>query len=126
MAEEKKVVDAPVEEAKEEELTFRKPTDRDYEVLRYMIVTEKSQKLAATNNVITLRVTNDTNKTEIRSAVQAVFQVKVKKVNTVTMPIKKLSARRGYHQPFKKAYVYVDRAFDLGKIANQVAAEDRK
>ena len=72
MAEEKKVVDAPVEEAKEEELTFRKPTDRDYEVLRYMIVTEKSQKLATTNNVITLRVTNDTNKTEIRSAVQAV------------------------------------------------------
>ena len=122
MAEEKKVVDAPVEEAKEEELTFRKPTDRDYEVLRYMIVTEKS----TTNNVITLRVTNDTNKIEIRSAVQAVFQVKVKKVNTVTMPIKKLSARRGYRQPFKKAYVYVDRAFNLGKIANQVAAEDRK
>ena len=43
MAEEKKVVDAPVEEAKEEELTFRKPTDRDYEVLRYMIVTVPSQ-----------------------------------------------------------------------------------
>lgn len=113
-------------EEQEETLQFRKPTDRDYEVLRYMIVTEKSQKLTTEDNVITLRVAKDANKTEIRSAVQAVFQVKVKKVNTVTMPVKKLSARRGYRQPFKKAYVFVDKAFDLGQIANQVAAEDRK
>lgn len=123
MAEKKKT--EAVEE-QEETLQFRKPTDRDYEVLRYMIVTEKSQKLTTEDNVITLRVAKDANKTEIRSAVQAVFQVKVKKVNTVTMPVKKLSARRGYRQPFKKAYVFVDKAFDLGQIANQVAAEDRK
>lgn len=122
MAEEKK------EEAKveEEASPFRKPTDRDFEILRYMIVTEKTQKLASEANVIALRVSNDTSKTEIRSAVQAVFGVKVDKVNTVTMPVKKLSSRRGVRKPYKKAYVYVDKSNDLGKIANQVASEERK
>lgn len=128
MAEEKKVASTtPKVEEKEEDVSpFRKPTDRDYSILRHMIVTEKSQKLTTKFNVITLRVSNDTNKIEIRSAVQAVFGVKVRKVNTVTMPIKKLSARRGYRKPFKKAYVYVDQAYDLGKIASQIASEDRK
>lgn len=122
MAEENKV--EGVEEAQEG--SFRNPTDKDFEILRYMIVTEKTQKLAVNNNIITIRVPKNVSKTEIRSAVQAVFQVKVKKVNTVTMPIKKLSARRGYRNPFKKAYVFIDRSVDLGKISAATAAEDRQ
>lgn len=118
MAEEKKETGLP-------EFKYREPTDHDYEILRYMVLTEKTQKLAAEQNVVTLRVDSRANKTEIRAAVQAVFQVRVEKVNTVNVKPKKRSMRRGPAQGYKKAYVYVDRAFDLGKITDAVASEER-
>lgn len=117
------------EEKKDEviaEYKTRPATDHDYEILKYMIVTEKTQKLAAERNVITLRVEKTANKTDIRTAVQAVFGVKVTKVNTVNVHAKKRGYRRGYAQAYKKAYVYVDRAYDLGKITDAVASEERK
>lgn len=108
------------------EFKFRKPTDHDYAVLNYMLVTEKTQKMAADQNVITLKVSKDANKDEIKDAVQAVFGVKVVKVNTVNVHPKKRSFRRGYQGAFKKAMVFVDKAYDLGKIQQAVASEDRK
>lgn len=123
----KKKEEVKQEQAEElSEFKFRDPTDHDYEVLKYMVVTEKTQKLAAENNVVTLRVSKDANKPEIKDAIQAVFGVKVAKVNIVNVPAKKRSYRRGYAQAFKKAYVTIDKAYDLGKISNAVASEDRK
>jgi len=122
----KKVKEEEVKEEVLPEFEFRDATDHDYEVLKYMVVTEKSQRLAANNNVVTLRVAKDANKSEIKDAIQAVFGVKVSKVNIVNVPKKKRSYRRGYAQAFKKAYVTIDKAYDLGKISNAVASEDRK
>lgn len=132
MAEEKKEIkEESKKESKEEKaevpaFKFREPTDHDYEVLKYMVVTEKSQKLAAEKNVITIRVSKDAKKPEIKDAIQAIFGVKVEKVNTVNVPEKKRSYRRGFAQAFKKAYITIDKAYDLGKISNAVASEDRK
>lgn len=117
------------EEKKEEiipEFKTRNATIHDYEILRHMIVTEKTQKMAAERNVITFKVSKDANKIEIKSAVQAVFGVKVDKVNTINVHAKKRGYRRGYAQAYKKAYVYINKAFDLGKITNAVATEERK
>lgn len=119
MAEEKKETEIP-------EFDFRAPTDHDYEILRYMLVTEKTQRLAADNNVVTLRVDSKANKTDIKSAVQAIFRVKVDKVNTLNVHPKKRSYRRGPAQGYKKAYVYINRAYDLGKINDAIASEERK
>lgn len=127
----KKETAAPKAEAKKEEekvpaFKYRAPTTYDYSILLHNVLTEKTQRLSVSGNVITLNVVKDANKTAIKDAVQAVFGVKVKKVNTVNVPTKKRSARRGYKGAYKKAYVFVDKAYDLGKIANAVAAPERK
>ncbi len=119
MAEEKKENVIP-------ELDYRQPTDHDYEVLRHMLVTEKTQRLAAEHNVITLRVDNKANKTEIKAAIQAVFRVKVDKVNTLNVHPKKRSYRRGPTQAYKKAYVYINKEYDIGAINDAIASDERK
>ena len=46
------------------------------------IITEKSMKEMAENNKYTFEVAKGTNKIEIRQAVEAIWNVKVEKVNT--------------------------------------------
>lgn len=45
------------------------------------IITEKSMRLMNEHNSITLEVAKGANKTEVRQAVEAIFNVKVEKVN---------------------------------------------
>ena len=47
------------------------------------IITEKSMKLMETENKVTFEVAKGSNKTEIKQAVQEIFNVKVEKVNVV-------------------------------------------
>ena len=56
---------------------------KDYrDVIIRPIVTEKSMKLMAEDNKYTFEVAKGTNKIEIRQAVEAIWNVKVEKVNT--------------------------------------------
>ena len=57
------------------------------------IVSEKSYGLLD-QNVYTFRVHPDASKPEIHDAVQAIFNVKVLKVNTLNRPGKKVRARK--------------------------------
>ncbi len=45
------------------------------------IITEKSMRIMKDNNEITLEVAKGANKTEVRQAVEAIFNVKVERVN---------------------------------------------
>ena len=47
------------------------------------IITEKSMKIMDAENKITFEVAKGSNKTEIKPAVQEIFNVKVEKVNVV-------------------------------------------
>ena len=47
------------------------------------IITEKSMKIMDAENKITFEVAKGSNKTEIKQAVQEIFDVKVEKVNVV-------------------------------------------
>ena len=73
------------------------------------IITEKSNDELAIGKY-TFEVVKNATKTEIRSAVEQLFQVKVEKVNTVSMPGK--TKRRGVHvgktPDWKKAIVKID------------------
>lgn len=56
---------------------------KDYrDVIIRPIVTEKSMKLMAEDNKYTFEVAKGINKIEIRQAVEAIWNVKVEKVNT--------------------------------------------
>ncbi len=50
------------------------------------VVTEKTIRLAEKENKITFIVNRNSNKTEIKNAVEKIFNVKVEKVNTLILP----------------------------------------
>ncbi|HEV8116600.1 MAG TPA: 50S ribosomal protein L23 [Acidimicrobiales bacterium] len=82
---------------------------RDYrDVIIRPVVSEKSYGLLD-NGVYTFVVANDSNKVEIRSAVEALFSVKVTKVNTLNRKGKRKLNRRsrtfGKRPDLKRAVV---------------------
>lgn len=84
--------------------------DRLYQLVSKPIITEKGSGDTANRNAYHFRVPVDANKVEIRQAVERVFKVKVKKVNTLRATVK--ARRRGYvagtTQPWKRAMVVLD------------------
>ncbi|MBP6964781.1 MAG: 50S ribosomal protein L23 [Armatimonadetes bacterium] len=70
-----------------------------YEIIEKPLVTEKSVDSAAAGKY-TFRVSKDANKVEIAHAVEAIFSVKVDKVNTVTVRGK--TRRVGRHPEGRK------------------------
>lgn len=77
------------------------------DIIKAPIVTEKSAKLAQDGNTITFSVDTKANKTEIKQAVEKVFNVKVESVNTVNVRPKKKRVGRyvGKTNKVKKAIV---------------------
>lgn len=76
------------------------------DIIKGPIMTEKSNDLAQ-KNIVTLSVDPKANKTQIKQAVEKVFNVKVENVNTVTVrPRKKRVGKyTGYTNKVKKAIV---------------------
>lgn len=64
-----------------------------FEVIRRPVITEKSTVLSDDNNQYVFEVDSKANKKQIREAVEEIFEVDVKKVNTMVMPAKR--GRRG-------------------------------
>lgn len=78
-----------------------------YDVIVRPIVTEKAVNKKETEATLCFQVANDATKTEIRSAVQKIFKVKVADVTTANN-LGKLRRRgkfTGYRSDWKKAYV---------------------
>ena len=90
----------------------RKPSDvtlsseRLYQVIRRPLVTEKST-LRSEHGQVVFQVALDANKFEIKQAVEELFKVKVKKINTLRQKgkTKRFRGRPGRRPDFKKAYV---------------------
>lgn len=88
-----------------------------WDILKSPVITEKAMiaKDDAVEDgqaqVLTFRVNNDADKTEIKKAVEEIFNVKVKAVRTVNYEGK--MKRRGRHQgrrpSFKKAFVTLEK-----------------
>ena len=76
------------------------------DVIKAPIITEKSSDLAK-NNTIVFSVDVKANKTQIKQAVEKLFNVKVEKVNTVNVKPKKKRVGRyvGKTNKVKKAIV---------------------
>ena len=82
---------------------------RMYEIIRSPVITEKST-LGSENNQVTFKVPLDATKPEIRAAVEGIFEVKVKSINTLRQKGKKkvFRGRPGRRSDYKKAIVSLE------------------
>ena len=80
-----------------------------YDVIRKPIITEKAT-LASEANAVVFQVAMDATKPMIKEAVEAVFGVKVKAVNTTITKgkVKRFKGRPGVRSDKKKAYVTLE------------------
>jgi large subunit ribosomal protein L23 len=88
---------------------------RDYrEILKRPIITEKSSDLMA-DNKYTFAVEKKANKLEIKNAVEQIFNVKVKQVNTMNVIPKRrrVGKYEGFKPGYKKAIVTLVEGFSI-------------
>lgn len=78
-----------------------------YDILIRPVLTEKTTGLMDAGNKIVFRVKRDATKPQVKAAVQQLFGLSVKSVNTLTMPSKPKRVGRwtGRRGGFKKAVV---------------------
>lgn len=99
----------------------KKIVDSYFDVIKRPIVTEKTMKLTQDENKITVAVKDDASKETIKDAFEAIFGVKVAKVNVVNVrPRAKRMGRYEGHVPgYKKAIVKLaeGQSLDLYKEA---------
>ena len=80
-----------------------------YDVIRKPIITEKATQ-ASENGAYVFEVSIDSNKPQIKEAVEALFEVKVKAVNTTITKgkAKRFRGQMGKRKDVKKAYVTLE------------------
>ncbi|MEM1634480.1 MAG: 50S ribosomal protein L23 [Nanopusillaceae archaeon] len=70
-------------------------------ILIRALVTEKTIRLAEKENKITFIVNRNSNKKQIKEAVEKIFNVKVEKVNTLILPNGEKKAYVKLHKDYK-------------------------
>jgi len=82
---------------------------KHYDVIRKPLITEKTT-MASENGAVVFEVAIDANKPMIKEAVEAVFGVKVKAVNTTITKgkVKRFRGQMGTRKDVKKAYVTLE------------------
>jgi large subunit ribosomal protein L23 len=78
-----------------------------YQVIRRPLVTEKGVTKKDTESTLCFEVALGANKTEVKSAVEKLFKVKVAEVRTATFDgkLRRRGRFAGYRPDWKKAYV---------------------
>ena len=78
-----------------------------YEVIRRPLVTEKGVTKKDEERTLCFEVAPEANKTQVKSAVEKLFKVKVEEVRTATFEgkLRRRGRFTGYRPDWKKAYV---------------------
>jgi large subunit ribosomal protein L23 len=78
-----------------------------HQIIKKPLITEKSSLQKETSRQVAFEVALDTNKIEIKQAVEKAFDVKVENVNTVLVAgkVKRVGRQFGKRSNRKKAYV---------------------
>lgn len=84
-------------------------TAEQYDIIVRPIITEKAT-MASQANAVVFEVAKSANKPEIKAAIEALFGVKVKAVNTLVVKgkAKRFRGRLGERRDLKKAYVMLE------------------
>jgi len=75
---------------------------KHFDILRQPVVTEKSYAGTGAANQYTFRIARNATKTQVKAAVEAIFEVAVDKVQVINMPSK--PKRRGQHAGTRSGY----------------------
>ncbi len=77
-----------------------------YNIIKFPVVTEKSTKISE-NNQFVFKVDIGTSKDEVKKAIEKIFKVKVKSVNTINVKGKKkvFKGTKGKRSDYKKAVI---------------------
>lgn len=99
---------------------FAKPTVSDFDVIISPIITEKSMSQTQTLNKATFKVKSSANKTQVKNAIERIYQVKVENVSIINVVSKNVTRGSRYHGTlggYKKAIVTIanGEAIDLFK-----------
>ena len=80
-----------------------------YKVLQAPLITEKAEETRALQRTLCFRVHRNATKTDIKNAVQKVFNVKVEAVRTANCSgkMRRQGRSMGYRADWKKAYVKI-------------------
>ena len=78
-----------------------------HQIIRKPLVTEKSNLMKETDNVVAFEVAMSSNKVEIKQAIERAFDVKVQEVRTLIVAgkVKRAGRSFGKRSNVKKAYV---------------------
>ena len=89
--------------------------ERLLKVLLAPHVSEKSAQIADVSNQVAFKIARDATKPEVKSAVELLFDVKVKSVTVVNMKgkSKRFGRMEGRRKDWKKAYVTLEDGYDL-------------
>ena len=89
-------------------------TPSQYDIIRRPVITEKAT-LASEANAVVFEVSPEATKPLIKAAVEALFGVKVKAVNTVVTKgkNKRFRGRPGVRNDVKKAYVTLEQGHTI-------------
>ena len=89
--------------------------ERLLKVLLAPHISEKATLAAENNDTVVFKVAKDANKLEIKKAVEKLFEVEVKSVNTLITKgkTKRQGLRQGRRSDVKKAYVTLKEGQDL-------------
>ena len=89
--------------------------ERVFKVLLGPHISEKATIIADENNQFVFKVSTDATKPEIKTAVEQLFEVKVKSVQTVNVKgkTKRFGRTMGRRSDWKKAYVSLQDGYDI-------------
>ena len=85
------------------------PRVTKYSVIKYPLTNESAIRHVETANTLVFIVKKKTNKTQIKEAVERLYRIKIKKVNTLITP-----------KGNKKAYVKLTSDLDALDVANKI------
>ncbi len=78
-----------------------------FQIIRRPVITEKGLGVKETQQTVVFEVAPEATKTQIKEAVQKIFNVKVASVRTANFPgkMRRRGLTAGYRRDWKKAYV---------------------
>lgn len=89
--------------------------ERIFKVLSAPHISEKATVVSDKHNQVVFKVAKDATKAEIKAAVEQLWEVKVKSVQTLVMKgkTKRFGRGMGKRSDWKKAYVSLQDGFDI-------------
>ena len=96
-------------------------SERLTKVILGPVVAEKATRVAEKHNQVVLKVLSDANKSEIKKAVEMLFEAKVESVTTTNVKgkTKRTGQTMGKRSDWKKAYVTLAEGSDINFVGSE-------